>query len=111
MGDCSGYSGDTISESPSDFPRTARCKTRHNLPPFQLVTRLAPSIFRGISALMEGTSSLVLITGLSEAGGWGASAPNNLLKFADFVSEKAVKAKVVKRRFKFVYIRGSYQNL
>ena len=28
-------------------------------------------------------------------GGWRASAPNNLLKFVDFVSEKAVLAKVV----------------
>ena len=52
-------------------------------------------------------------TGSSEAGGGGLrgfSTPNNLLKFFDFVSEKAVKAKVV-RIFKRVYIRGSHQNL
>ena len=38
------------------------------------------------------------IPGPSEAGGWGGafSAPNNLLKFADFEGEKVVKAKIVR---------------
>ena len=56
-----------------------------------------------------------IVAGPSEAGGggWGgASTPNNLPKFADFVSEKGCKSEGRKeRRFKFVYVRGSYQNL
>ena len=36
-------------------------------------------------------------------GAGGASAPNNLLKFADFVSEKAVKAKVVRTKIQICF--------
>ena len=85
-------------ESKPNVQIFVRCRLRILL--WRSLYFLLPSIAKIFSACVPDASHhwragthakvhfLRYITGPSEAGGWGASAPNNLLKFVDFVSEK-----------------------